>query len=375
MGIVDFSVKEQLQSLLHLHPVHTIDRLHPRKPAVLVKNFHFEPVSIECSETGDSAVFGKTMTRHWRKADEEDISRFKEGIRTAIYVLYALNLPSGQCVVQRESVRDYSVYRVNGSSLLEKEGLFIGHPKRRMLSYGADVECLIQNQKTGGWVSASSITPAENGSIGYDGAISVKGKKVLRPILELRPQPATNAFQLHQNLHLLYEKLETYVTNNDLKVIGAGFGRFHVGGHLHVGSHPLTFQDVRKLDLFLAIPFSLMESSVSPDRRHRYGRLGSARRNDFAGFEYRTLPSWYSLIPELRPVLEWFCYINEHPDHFPVLNFTSEMLRGYYCGEAHDLTNVSKEIEHICRNVLPFEDYYRYAVPFFRLIHRNEGVL
>ncbi|HEX7065375.1 MAG TPA: hypothetical protein VF199_09955 [Bacillales bacterium] len=372
MEAVDTSAGNKLQSLLRLHPVQTIDRLHPRKPALLVKNFHFEPLSIQCSDPGDSAVFSNKL-RKWRRADKEDQLRFKQGVRTALYVLYVLNLSSGQCVVQRESVRDYAVYRVKGTPHFGRNLPFVDNQPRKMLSYGADVECMVQNCKTGGWVPASSIM-TENGSIGYDNAIAVNRKKVLRPILELRPQPAPNARGLHLNLYSLYSKLEAYFKKNQLRA-ASGFGRFHVGGHLHIGHQQFTFQHVRNLDVFLAIPFSLMESSDSRARRQRFGKLGSVRSNDFAGFEYRTLPSWYALIPDLRPVLEWFCYINEHPELFPVLDFSEEMLRGYYRDSTRDLTDVSKEIEQICRDSLPYEDFNRYAVPFFRLIHRKEGVL
>ncbi|HEU5141365.1 MAG TPA: hypothetical protein VFT51_15430 [Bacillales bacterium] len=373
MAATDLSVKDKSRSALRFHPVQFIDKLHPSKPVLRVKNRHFEPVSVEYSLPNHSAVFAPT-SRSWHEAGEEDILRFKEGVQIALYVLYALNVSSGQCVVQRESVRDYSVYQITGTSSLDWNGDPENDQKARLLSYGADVECMVRNQKTGRWVSASSIM-AENGTIGYDDTIAVNGKKVLRPILELRPQPAATARQLHRNLYDLYVKLESYLAKNYLQTVGSGFGRFHVGGHLHVGQQPLTFQHVRNLDVFLAIPFALLETGDSRQRRRQFGKLGSARPNAFSGFEYRTLPSWYAFIPDLLPVLEWFCYINEHPDTFPTLNFSSKMLRGYYWHSIRDLTEVSKKIELICRDSLPSEDFNRYAVPFFRLIHRKEGVI
>ncbi|HET7578091.1 MAG TPA: hypothetical protein VFK33_02335 [Bacillales bacterium] len=358
--------------MLRFHPIDTIDRLHPRKTVLRVRNAHFTVLAVDCLTEKNESVFRPTSLL-WRKGNSDDLSRYKEGIQAALYVLYVLNIPYGECIVQRKSAREYSVYKAESLSQDESD--------REMASdvdlpstYGADVECLLQNVNTGGWVSASSIT-TENGTIGCDDTIAVNSKKVLRPILELRPEPAGNAQDLHRNLLCLHEKLEAFLKKNHLRAVTTGFGRFCIGGHLHVGNQPLTFESVRKLDLFLTLPFALTEQGNPHIRRSRFGRLGSVRPNRFNGFEYRSLPSWYAMIPDLLPLLEWFCYINEHPDDFPVLDFTPEILQSYYSHSIPGLREVSKEMEQICQDTLPSEDFAAFAAPFFRLIHTKSDVL
>ncbi|HET7521944.1 MAG TPA: hypothetical protein VFJ73_01335, partial [Bacillales bacterium] len=318
----------------------------------------------------------------WHHSRHEDRVRFREGVETALYALYVLNIPAGECVVQRESPRDYRVYRAGTLSskdpaegqMAQKCGLRKERPCHFSTTFGADVECLLQHKTTGRWVSASSIT-AENNAIGYDDAVAVRGNQVIHPILELRPRPGLTAKQLYRHLLRLYWKFEQYLAAHELCAVTKGFGRFQLGGHLHVGCQPLTFQHVRNLDLFLAIPLSLTESADSVERRQRFGRLGSVKPNRYSGFEYRTLSSWYHLIPELLPVLEWFCYIIQHPDHFPTLDLYHDAVRGYYRHETDNLRRVTEEVERICNRSLPAEDAAAFAAPFFRLIKEKAVML
>lgn len=366
MGDLNFRLVSKSLSALQFHPVETIDHLHPRKLVLRVRNHHFTALNVDCFTPGESAT-GNHRDFLMHEADRDDVKRFKEGIQTALYTLYVLNIPHGECVVQRESAHDYSVYSV----LPLRRSIKADTKSQQIpLTFGADVECLLQNRKTGCWVAASSITAAD-GAIGYDEAIAIKKNKVQHPILELRPEPATSGVQLHDNLLILYEKLERYLKKNHLRAVGKGFDRFYTGGHLHVGNQPFTFRHIRNLDIFLALPFALTEAGHPQARRQRYGRLGSVLPNNFCGFEYRVLPSWYELIPDLKPVLEWFSYINRHSGFFSPLDLTTEMLRGYYLHSISDLSKVLETTEEICRHSLPNEDFSVFAAPFFRLIREK----
>jgi hypothetical protein len=381
METIDFDLVPKPVSILHRHPVETTGRLHPRKPAIRIRNFHFMPLTVHCFIPEHTAVFGQTNFS-WHKAGTKELTRFQEGLQTALYALYVLNIPLGECIIQRDSVRDYRVYQVRPLKVeeltsAEKDKISRFREEscdRRPLTFGADAECLLQNRRTGTWVTASSVT-AENKTIGYDDAIAVKGNKVAHPILELRPEPATDGKQLHRHLYNLYTKLRVHLRKNGLQVDTAGVGRFHAGGHLHVGNQPLTFKNVRNLDIFLTLPFAQVESGDPRVRRQRFGRLGSARPNSHSGFEYRSLASWVEQIPELLPMLEWFCYLNEHAEIFPTLDFSEDMIRGYYQHSTSDLRKVSDDIETICQYVLTPEDFIRFASPFFRLVHQKASML
>lgn len=355
-------------SALRCHPVKVVDRLHPRKQILRIRNDHFTPLSVEIFTPEASAML-KRPDFQSHKARHEDALRFTEGIQTALYALYVLGCAHGECVVQREATGDYSVYSVQ--PVLESE-----KPEHRSdtgnLTFGADVECLLQRRKTGKWVAASSVIDL-NGEIGYDDAISMKGKIVQHPIVELRPQPANSASLLHRNLLQLYERLEHFLQKNDLRAVVQGSDRYHVGGHLHVGNQQPTFRLVGVLDHFLAIPFALTASGDARKRRQRFGRLGSVRPNAFSGFEYRVLPSWHPLIPEMKPVLEWFCYMIRHPDYFPELDFDEGMLKGYYSHSVSNLSNRLDMVEGTCRVTLPNDHFSIFAEPFFNLVREKSG--
>lgn len=381
METIDFDLAPQPVSVLHTHPVEMTNKLHPRKPVIRICNFHFMPLTVHCFIPERTAVFRETDFS-WHEAGKEELSRFREGLQTALYALYVLNIPLGECIVQRESVRDYTIFQVKPLKVeeltaTEKEKIFQlaeESSDREPLTFGADAECLLQNRISGKWVSASSVM-TENKTIGYDEAIAVKGNKVSHPILELRPKPATDGKRLHRHLCGLYAELKEHLGKNDLRVDTEGVGRFHVGGHLHVGNQPLTFKHVRNLDIFLTLPFALIELGDPRARRQRFGRLGSARPNSYSGFEYRSLASWVQQIPELLPMLEWFCYLNEHAEIFPILDFSDEMIRGYYQHSISDLWKVSDDIETICQYVLTPEDFSRFASPFFHLVHGKASML
>ncbi|HET7616821.1 MAG TPA: hypothetical protein VFK27_07630, partial [Bacillales bacterium] len=168
---------------------------------------------------------------------------------------------------------------------------------------------------------------------------------------------------------------EKFLNRNGLKSVSEGFGRYHLGGHLHVGHLPLTFKHVRLLDLYMTIPFALTQQGDPTKRRKSFGRLGSVRENDFAGFEYRSLPSWYSMIPDMLPVLEWYCFLLEHSAVFPVVDFSEKMLVGYYSHSLPDLRAAVEDIENICWQFMANADYKRFAEPFFRLIRRKGDML
>ena len=82
------------------------------------------------------------------------------------------------------------------------------------------------------------------------------------------------------------------------------------GGHLHIGHLPDSGTDflkdfegviktVKAFDLFLGIPFCMLDSSQEGvARKELYGKAGCHRPKDY-GFEYRTLSNYWLRSPEL----------------------------------------------------------------------------
>lgn len=354
---------------------------HPRKPAVRVRNFHFTPLRVDYYFPQGALI--RQTSGEWHSAETEDEQlQFKDAIKTALQALYLLSIPLGECIVQRQSSNLHTVFSVKtqaceqlNDSEIQKITHFIYKGKTKLKpTYGTDIECMIYNPKTRKWVSASSFL-SRNDSVGFDDAISVHGTKVSHPILELRPNPAETGEQLYNHVLSEYEKLKRYLSQNELIAVGGGnpYSRFFLGGHLHVGNQRMTFKHVQNLDLFLTLPAAAAESEQTASRRTRFGRFGNVRENRYNGYEYRSLSSWYNLIPDSLPILQWFQYLNEYPHRFPSIPWTQSLLAAYYEQDKTELFDCVSSLKNCCESNLPHEEFSKYAMPFFQFIEENLG--
>jgi hypothetical protein len=380
------SLHQDTKPKKHLERHHFITRndFHRKKVALRVRNFHFVPLSVE-TYTPDPTLLQQhpVAKAKFVKSGEEE-GYYKIGVETALQALYLLNIPFGECIVQRETSQKFSVYSIE-PRLIEHatedeqkriERFMLQYQKPRILSFGADIECLIRHTETKKFVAASSLV-SKNGMIGFDDAIAVTGTKVSHPILELRPKPAPTGEQLYRHLVSLHGQLATFLEKNCLCAFGGGnpYGRFFIGGHLHIGNQPITFKHVRNLDIFLAMPHATIESDQTAVRRTTFGRFGNVRKNDFNGYEYRSLSSWYNNIPNSLPMLHWFQYLNSYPERLPNIDFTMSLPGAYY---EHDVSKLHRQLQFVkeaCRSNLPEDDFLRFALPFFRWIERKSSLV
>ncbi|HET7629139.1 MAG TPA: hypothetical protein VFK44_12270 [Bacillales bacterium] len=347
-------MKKALANYISGLPLRRVHVLHDRKITLRVINDEFEAIKVEWKKPGE--------TDGWQPANREERFRFRKGIETAVHVLYVCDLPHGECIVQRETDDEYHLFKVSGKADRNER-----RPPSGIITYGADVECLVVRRGSHRLVPASQWL-RRNGAIGYDDAVALKGNKVLRPIVELRPEPAADGDQLFINVSKLYVRLEQFLRKNGLCAVSEGRGRLSLGGHLHIGGVRPSFSLVRRLDVFLALPMALIEPGDPTMRRKRFGRFGSVRANDFDGFEYRVLASWYDRIPELLPMFRWFCYLVRHYDRLPYLSFSTTILESYNAHSIDLLKETAACLEGICADMLPADDYKCIATPFFRLL-------
>lgn len=171
---------------------------------------------------------------------------------------------------------------------------------------GSDLEIMIKNAETNKFASLP-IRKDDGQRIGTDRTLVRKGHSFSHPIIELRTKPVKTGNDLYNECLQLQEKLEKKLPSNTLSVVSNGhpFGRFFLGGHLHISNKQPSYQLIQQLDQLLAIPLAAISDEKDVRRRESFGRLGSVRLNRFNGFEYRTLPSWYHYIREGRAFFEW----------------------------------------------------------------------
>lgn len=158
---------------------------------------------------------------------------------------------------------------------------------------GADPE-LVFVDESNKLVSASSVLLDHvNEEIGIDSLLYKR--KLIYPIVELRPRPASHPARLTASLHRLLKELQLLVADErPLRWLAGGMPVKGValGGHLHVSGILLTPRLLRLLDAMLALPFAALADEAGYSRNDKYGGMGDYRKQFHGGFEYRTLPSW-----------------------------------------------------------------------------------
>ncbi|MCT8139895.1 hypothetical protein H1D32_20635 [Anaerobacillus sp. CMMVII] len=305
-----------------------------RRNMVKVKAFHYALLSSKRSKHGTLFRSDEII---WEDIEQNQYYFEKELIEFALLCLYLTNIPLGECIVKRVGKKDIVVVRIQEimvEQLTNTQQEFVRyeiqkHSIRRGITFGADLELMLKNEKSKKFMNADILTSNE---FGFDQAIAVNNHQVFHPIVEIRPKPAVTMVELHMNLLTLYQQFESQAAKYQLSAITDPnpIGRFFLGGHLHFGNIPFTFQHVRLLDQFVTIPFALVERNPSVLRRQSYGRLGSVRENDFQGFEYRVLPTWYQHIPSCLPLLLWVEYLLKNSEEITTRLIDQKFIKAYY---------------------------------------------
>ncbi|UCZ51644.1 hypothetical protein LGQ02_12295 [Bacillus shivajii] len=213
---------------------------------------------------------------------------------------------------------------------------------------GSDFEVMLTNNETKKFVSVPMMED-EGRQVGVDRALIRKGFTFSQPILELRTKPVKSGIELHKECFRVKKKLEQNIKNKKLSVISGGnpHSRFYLGGHFHISNQRPTYETVNQLDQLVSIPLAAISKNEDINRRSSYGRLGSLRKNNYAGFEYRTLSSWYKYIDGGKPFFEWIetVFLTKQLCDNPL---SKQMSEAYYRGDLQELWKITESnIRHI----------------------------
>lgn len=374
---VDSYNRNQLRS----HHLAVRSHFHHRQTAVKVKNFHFYVLETAVYTTEKSGFsISHEHEIQWDYDHSPSVYGINRAIELALQALYILDIPVGECIVQRNgdhhfavvSVKEYSI-----SDLSEKNKRQISKNVSERasvsLSFGTDIEVLARHQSKR-WIPASALLD-DNDVIGWDDYTILRKNKMIQPVIELRPHPAQTAKRCYNHIHRSYTKLQNLFQSFNLKAACGSnpYARIFLGGHLHVGNQLASFPLVRRLDGFLTLPFALLLDNGAQKRRKSHGRLGAVRLNSYNGFEYRSLPSWYHLIPSFYPVIAWFVYLQTRGETLPSPVLTDETITAYYRDDKEKLSAYVRECEQMLRATMSDRDYIRFALPFFDWLNRNSN--
>lgn len=202
------------------------------------------------------------------------------GLNTQLAKAYAAEISSliSQKVAERSTPSlesGYGIWRNIPGGSVPGSGILLG----------ADPEFMLKNSKTGKLVPANNFFPLE-GSIGCDQR---------RAIGEIRPAPQASPRDLTEAIRALLARASKRIKNKPVKMLAGSwpFYNFPIGGHIHFGRLPLSFNLIRALDNYLLIPLFLVERTpTSIKRRKYYGCLGDVRPKGPGRFEYRAPASW-----------------------------------------------------------------------------------
>jgi hypothetical protein len=339
---INYKLLQQPIMSLENHKIKVSRNFANRRTMLKVRGFHYAVLSAKRS-VFTSPLFTETDTI-WEEINEKSFYFEQELKDFALRCLYLTNTPLGECIVQRCDKKDVQVVQLQSltvEQLTASELKYLAEDlgkgqKNGQNKFGADLELMLRNNKTNKFLNGHLLS---NKQFGYDDAIAIHQNRVSHPIIEIRPKPASRIEQLHHHLMIMFQKFKRQTEKFDLEVITDPnpFGRFFLGGHIHFGNTPFTFQEVRLLDQFVAIPYALAEKKPSFERRTSYGMLGAVRENQYNGFEYRVLPTWFHIIPSCLPMLLWIQYLITNAHHIETLELNKASVTSYYDKDHQDV--------------------------------------
>lgn len=211
--------------------------------------------------------------------------------------------PSPSC--DDELARLYGVELARSLRTLAVDAAEPPRSRASRLLLGADPEFVIVRRDNRTLRCASDLFPMD-GSVGYDRQRTMLHGRHCHPIAEIRPSPSGSPYALVEHVRTELKKAYRLAPDRNADWLAGAHpapGCF-TGGHVHFsGIRPTTFL-LRALDNYLALPSLLMEDpGLARARRRRYGLLGSFRRKEHGGFEYRTLSSWLTGVRRARSTL------------------------------------------------------------------------
>ncbi len=327
-------------SLFHLHPIE-VQRLAPAAAN--------QPASRGEASTAWAAA-GAGSNRQLEPSDP----LYKRMTRLALKALHAVRLELGIVIINAEdggrcAVRTIQLPELtllSGAAWIDAIQRFQAEWQSSRLSHldeenktvmiGADPEFLLLS-KQGKVVSAARYLEGGHGT-GCDAA--VVGGRVMYPVAELRPAPASAPDQLAAHIRKLLIQANTRISDHSLRWAAGGMpvSGFALGGHIHMSGPRLTTRLLHQLDSYIALPLAMIETAGDHARRPRYGTLGDFRLQPHGGFEYRTLPSWLVSPRAAKAAFALMLLCARETDHMLYLPSRDErIVEAYYSGDRQQL--------------------------------------
>ncbi|MFC4777673.1 hypothetical protein ACFO9Q_12825 [Paenibacillus sp. GCM10023252] len=211
----------------------------------------------------------------------------------------------------------------------------------------------------------------------WDGAGTdalVVGGRVLRPVAELRPEPAANPAALAANVRRLLAIAAARISEPGLRWAAGAMPvpGLPLGGHIHLSGVPLSSRLLRLLDSYAAFPLAMVEDPAGRGRRPRYGALGDFRLQGHGGFEYRTLPSWLVSPAAAKAAfaLAMLCAREAwNLSYIPALE--ERYVTAYYTGDRDALAETLPAIAASLAATASYPDYAAYIEPLLEAAARG----
>jgi hypothetical protein len=236
--------------------------------------------------------------------------------------------------------------------LMEKRSPVGGQPL-----LGADPEFILCRPE--GAVVPGSRFFGKKGMVGCD-AVILPDKKVIHPLVELRPAPAATPGQLLRHIYETMKLAQARIPDPSLEWLAGGMPvkGLPLGGHIHLSGVPLNSRLLRVMDHGLALLLASIEGDTARNRRPKFGFLGDAKRKTHGGFEYRTPPSWL-----VDPMIARGCFalvLLLAADYrswglFPLEKL--EVQRAFYSGDKTILTVIARDLWNEITRLPSYERY------------------
>jgi len=232
---------------------------------------------------------------------------------------------------------------------------------------GLDIEFVLTDAG-GSLVPADRFLP-RGGPAGHDGVV-MQGRMV-RALAELRPSPSREPRRLYAELTRTMRLAARRIRDPALawRAGATPVPGVCTGGHIHFSGVALSFELLRALDNYLALPLALLEDDRAIERRAKFGWLGHARMKPHGGFEYRTPPSWIVSPTVARGVLALAKLIAVHHDSLVRRPLDElRMQKAYYAGEKRQLRRFLDLWRQDIAGTRLYSEYEEDIAPFIRLI-------
>jgi hypothetical protein len=299
----------------------------------------------------------------------------RKAAKLAVRAVYALGLDYGLVILAGRSSGEMVVTQVQAAPSLDtalrtrfldaidrfEQGLqeekqWRREGKRPIL--GADPEFILVRAE--GAVVPASRYFGRKGRVGCD-AVILNDKRVIFPLVELRPSPAATPLELVIRLQKTMRMAADRIADPTLQWLAGGMPvrGLPLGGHIHLSRVQLSSRLLRVLDNGLALPLAYIEGETTKNRRPRFGFLGDAKRKSHGGFEYRTPPSWLMEPGIARGAFALMQLLAEDYREWKLFPLSQlKLQRAYYAGDKETMESAVKEVWNHVKN-LPSYPLYR----------------